>query len=468
MPCALKEAIVKPLIKKPTLDKENLKNFRPVSNLAYLGKLIESVAIDQIEKHLSTHQLHEALQSAYTPDHSTETAVVKVTNDILCALDKRQCVYLVLLDLSAAFDTIDHQVFLSRLQEDYGVVGGVADWMKSYLSGRHQKVDINGTFSEKIELKYGFPQGSKIGPFGFKLYTKPLTAIAKLHNIQIHLYADDTQLYTSFDPNHSVTAMERMEACIADIKDWMANNFLKLNDAKTEFIIFGTPNDVGKVSEWTVSMGSEEVLPSTTVRNIGAMLDSTLTMKSHINSITKSCYFQIRNLSKIRKYLSEEAAKSLTHAFVSSRLDNMNSLLYNVPLYQLKKLQLIQNQAARLIKKEKKSCHITPLLFDLHWLPVEYRIQYKILLLTYKCLHGRGPAYLTSLLEEYHPPRALRSTAQFRLREPSVHKKYGARAFSVAGPRLWNGLPVEIRHSTTVNSFKTSLKTFLFKKAFNL
>lgn len=468
MPTALKEAIVKPLIKKPHLDKEDLKNFRPVSNLPFLGKVIEQVAIDQIEKHLTSHHLHETLQSAYTPNHSTETAMVKVTNDILLALDKRQCAYLVLLDLSAAFDTIDHKVFLSRLQEDYGVTGSVKDWMESYLSDRHQSIDINGTFSEKIKLHYGFPQGSKIGPFGFKLYTKPLSSIAKKYNIQIHLYADDTQLYCSFDPDDSVDAMNRMEECIAEIKSWMEKNFLKLNDSKTEFIIFGTKNDMKRLSEWTVSVGEDNVLPSEWVKDIGVMLDPTLSMNTQINSIVKSCYFQMRNLSKIRKYLSEDAAKALTHAFVSSRLDNMNSLLANIPDYQIHKLQLIQNHAARIIKKQKKSCHITPILIDLHWLPIQYRIQYKILLLVYKCIHGESPVYLSSLVQEHQPSRALRSGSQQLLRELPVRKNYGKRAFSVVGPKLWNLLPFDIKMSTSVNIFKSALKTHLFKCAYDL
>ena len=130
-----------------------------MSNLPYIGKLIEQVAIDQIDKHLSQNNLHEPLQSAYTPNHSTETAVVKVTNDILRALDSRQCVYLVLLDLSAAFDTIDHKVFLRRLQRDYAITGGVTDWMESYLSERSQSISINSISSDKIRLEYGFPQG---------------------------------------------------------------------------------------------------------------------------------------------------------------------------------------------------------------------------------------------------------------------------------------------------------------------
>lgn len=344
----------------------------------------------------------------------------------------------------------------------------VAEWMESYLVGRQQSIDINGTPSDNIQLNYGFPQGSSIGPFGFKLYTKPLTSIAQKHNIQIHLYADDTQLYLPFDPCDSESAMTRMEACIEEIRLWMTENFLKLNDSKTEFIMFGTSNDLAKVTEWTVSVGSSEVMPSTSVRNIGAMLDSALTMNSHINSIIRSCYFQLRSLAKIRKYLTIEAAKTLTHAFVSSRLDNMNSLLYKTPDSMIKKLQLIQNNAARVVMKQKKSCHITPILIDLHWLPVQCRIEYKLLLLVFKCLHGKGPAYLSSLLVEYRPSRSLRSASQDLLHEPAVRKRYGERAFSAAAPRLWNSLPLSVRQCQSVYSFKAALKTHLFKQGYNL
>ena len=404
------------------------------------------------------------------PTTAQRLPLVKVTNDILCALvlDGRQCVYLVLLDLSAAFDTIDHQVFLARLREDYGVTGGVADWMASYLTNRSQVIDINGTYSDKIKLEYGFPQGSKIGPFGFKLYTKPLAAIAKKHGVFLHLYADDTQLYLPFDPQNSKLAMQQMEACITEIQSWMASNFLKLNAEKTEFIMLGTKQDVLKISERTVSVGDEEVLPSETVRDIGAMIDSSLTMKAHINSITKSCYAQIRSLSKIRKYLTEDSSKTISHAFVSSRLDIMNALLFDLPKTQLNRLQAIQNHTARIVKNEHKKCHITPLLIDLHWLPIEFRIHYKILLLVFKCLHGRGPAYLASMLQEYHPSRSLRSADHLLLIEPKVQKKYGDRAFSVCGPKLWNTLPLCIKNSPSVASFKKVLKTHLFKQAYNL
>ena len=397
-----------------------------------------------------------------------ETALLNVSNDILLALDKRQCVFLVLLDLSAAFDTIDYSVFLERLSNDFAVSGSVADWMRSYLVGRKQKVAINSSVSDSIELDYGFPQGSSIGPFGFKLYTKPLTSIAQRHNVNIHLYADDTQLYIPFNPSDSEEAMARLEACIEDIRKWMNENCLKLNDAKTEFVILGSKKDLEQVTAWTVTIGDAEILPSQSARNIRAYFDPSFQMIQHVNNIIKSCYYQIRTLSKIRKYLTIESSKKLIHAFVSSRLDNLNSLLIKLPDTQLRRLQLIQNHAARLVMRQKKSSHVTPLLIKLHWLPIERRIQYKLLLLVYKCLHNTAPAYLSALLQPYEPARALRSAAQCLLVEPKTKKKYGERAFAVAGPRLWNELPLCIRECATFNSFKTAIKTHLFRAGYIL
>ena len=144
----------------------------------------------------------------------------------------------------------------------------------------------------------------------------------------------------------------------------------------------------------------------------------------------------------------------------------MNSLLYDIPDYQTNRLQALQNQLARMIMKERKFSSITQTLIHLHWLPIKYRIEFKILLIVFKCLRGEGPDYLTSLLEEYHPAYTLRSKFWSLLRVPHVHKKYGDRAFSVVGPKLWNDLPLDLKNSASVNIFKKGLKTYLFKKAY--
>ena len=466
VPKEIKTADVTPLLKKQTLDKENMKNFRPVSNLPFAGKLIERVAINQMEEYITANNLVEPLQSAYKAHHSTETALLKVQSDILLALDQRKCVYLVLLDLSAAFDTVDHKVFLQQLKQEYGFEHNALDWMASYLTDREQHVTIDSTPSDAVKLAYGFPQGSCIGPFGFKLYTRPLTAIAHKHEINVHLYADDTQLYISFPPHMSEQAMERLERCIEEIRQWMRGHYLKLNDSKTEFLIIGAPKDVEKVSRRTVTVGDSKIAPSKSARNIGAYMDTALDMKEQIANTVRACYLQLRTISKIRKYLTVSSAEKLCHAFITSRIDNLNSLLYKIPDYLLEKLKLIQHNTARLILKLKKHDHITPALIELHWLPIPDRIRYKILLLVYKALHDEGPKYLAEMLIPYQPARALRSNEKELLTERKLHKSYGERAFAAAGPHLWNSLPLSISKSNSTAIFKSRLKTYLFKCAY--
>ena len=138
------------------------------------------------------------------------------------------------------------------------------EWLETYLTGRRQCVQIDVISSDEVTLQYGFPQGSCIGPFGFKLYTKSLTQIEKHHGIEIHLYADDTQLYITFPPEDSEQAMEKLELCIEDIRQWIRPHYLKLNDTKTEFMMFRIPQDLEKETAWTVTVGDTEILPSPT------------------------------------------------------------------------------------------------------------------------------------------------------------------------------------------------------------
>jgi hypothetical protein len=194
-----------------------------------------------------------------------------------------------------------------------------------------------------------------------------------------------------------------------------------------------------------------------------------MNLEKHVNKVCRAAYMQIRKIGKIRKYLSKRETESLVHAFITSRLDQLNCLLYGLPLRLLNKLQRVQNMAARIITKTKPTDHITPVLKSLHWLPVKYRIQYKVLLLTFKCLNGKAPAYLTQLLEPYQPTRTLRSSKDgLLLRKPSSRLcGSGDRAFSVAVPHLWNQLPHGLRSSETVESFKSGLKKQLFKTAYD-
>ena len=187
-------------------------------------------------------------------------------------------------------------------------------------------------------------------------------------------------------------------------------------------------------------------------------------MTTHINSVCRSASLALRNIGRVRKYLSQSTTERLVHAFITSKLDYCNSLMYGLPSTEIQKLQRIQNSAARLVVKCTCTNHISPFLYNLHWLPVSDRISFKILLLTYKAINGLAPSYVTRLLSPYVPGRKLRSSSQGLLTTPKSNTAtYGDRAFSIAAPRLWNSLPYHIRNAQSVSHFKSLLKTYFFR-----
>ena len=189
-----------------------------------------------------------------------------------------------------------------------------------------------------------------------------------------------------------------MELCVQDIRVWLSRDKLFMNDKKTEFLVIGTRQQLKKVSIDCVTIGAEKILVAEKpVKNLGVWLDSKLSMDAHITKTCSAAFYYLYNIRRIRRYLSKESTESLIHAFTSSRLDYCNSLFYNIPAYQLEKLWRIQSAAARLIIKESKFCHITPLVMTLHWLPVKYRIHFKILLLTFKAIYFLAPSYICDL-----------------------------------------------------------------------
>ena len=334
--------------------------------------------------------------------------------------------------MSAAFDTVDHDLLLERMAKRYGVKGNVLKWFRSYLQDRKQFVIIDGNKSKMKELRYGVPQGSVLGPVLYLLYTSPIGDISRRHRLNYHLYADDTQLYLSFKltPTELPSSIAKIEACVSEIDSWMVCNKLKLNRGKTELLILSARHRPPPSIEY-VDVSGERIESSPSARNIGVIFDEHMSLDKHVTSTCKACFFHLRNISKIRDCLSVADTEKLVHAFITSKLDNTNSLLYGLPKFLIDRLQNVQNAAARVVTRTRKYDHIKPVLKQLHWLPVSQRIDYKILLLTFKALNGQAPSYITELLKPYVPTRNLRSSSKNLLKVPPVKLvSYGHRCFS--------------------------------------
>ena len=283
-----------------------------------------------------------------------------------------------------------------------------------------------------------------------------------------HCYADDTQLYIAIEHSANLhSELLRMERCVADIRNWMRRNMLKLNDDKTELIVFASRYNHHLHSDDSMKIGNTAVVCEPQVKNLGVIFDQVMSMRQHVNYTSRTARFHLRNISRIRRYTPEESCKLVVQSLVTSRFDYSNGLLYGIPKSAVSILQFVQNSAASIVTKTAPREHttrITPVLKELHWLPVDRRIKYKMLLYT-EALNGLASEYLCNMVELYAPDRVLRSASQNLLVVPRGKRcQYGMRTFAIAAATLWNSLNVgdrgnRVRCGPSLESFKSNLKT---------
>ena len=243
----------------------------------------------------------------------------------------------------------------------------------------------------------------------------------------------------------------------------MFENKLKLNPDMTEFMLIGNQSQRRKFDScFPISLLGNDFNPANVVRNLGVIFDADFSFKNHVSNVVKSCYYHMRDLRRVRKHLSRDTATSLANALVSSRLDYCNSLLYSLPKSSVQKLQLVQNTLARIVSCRSKFCSISPILRELHWLPVKSRIYFKANLLIYKALKYNSPKSLRNLLSTRSVDFNLRNVDSMSLCTLPACKGYGCRSFSYFSPLLWNPLPPEIRHSSSISTFRKHLKQYYF------
>ena len=467
-PAIFKLALITPIVKKTGLDATEPKSYRPISNLPVVSKLLERVVARQLVQYVTAAGLLPTLQSGFRSFHSTETAVLKVLSDIYHAVDQGDIVALLLLDLSAAFDTVDHPILIKRLEHSFGISDAALSWFRSYLSDRKEIVRRGTLKSAVHSVTCGVPQGSVLGPILFVLYTADLAAIIQRHQLCPHHYADDTQIYGSCRPSAAAALVARMSSCVEEVADWMRSNRLQLNAEKSEFIWFGTRQRIGAATLPSLPVLGDVIAPSSIVRNLGIYMDSQLSMGAHVDRTVARCFATLRQLRSVRRSVSTSVFQTLVTSLVVSRLDYGNAVLCGLPNTQLRRVQSVLNAGARLIFGLRRSDHISSALVSLHWLRARERTVFKMAVLVYRSLNCQAPIYLSSSLmrvSDIPSRRRLRSSSTMQLDVPRHRISVGARAFPVAGATIWNSLPDDVTSAPSISTFRRRLKTFLFSRS---
>ncbi|MEL7308753.1 MAG: reverse transcriptase family protein, partial [Pseudomonadota bacterium] len=460
-PVSEKRAIITPVIKKESLDKDDLMNYRPVSQLTFLSKFIERVISNRVDAFLSAHSLLPPFQSAYRKFHSTETLLVHLCNELSVARGKRMVSCLISLDLSAAFDTVDHTLLLDRLFHSFGFSGTVLQLFSSYLSGRSNFVSVDSSSSELFSLPFGVPQGSVLGPRLYSLYVAPVSSIINSYNISHHVYADDTCIFVSFSSTMSDSTASNVEHCLIHLCDWFNCNFLKLNPTKTNILLFNTDKIDAPLN---INVLGHSPSVTNSLKYLGVLFDDSLMFDKHVITVCKSAFIFLRSLYRIRRFLKRDTVLLVINAFVMSRIDYCNAILSYCNKYSIKRLQRVQNCFARLVYCLPRFSSTSALIKQLGWLRIAQRVDFKLCCLAHKCIYGSCPDYLKNLIAPVSSsatPLFLRSTSKCLLYCPISRASFVRRSFSFCVPRLWNSVPDYIRCERRYFVFRRLLKDYL-------
>ena len=386
--------------------------------------------------------------------------MIGLVDEVLNGFDENKCTVIVFLDLSAAFDTIDHEKLLSIMSEELGITGTALEWFRSFITGRTQQVRINGEYSESLDVQFGTPQGSVLGPELFSIYVRNLPEVFGKCSFNSSAFADDSNGRKTFSLSFQYDVLKNdVPNCLDEITKWMNYQFLKINPDKTEILLLypkSMENDV--IIRGSIIKDQQCIRFSDVVKNVGVWVDKHLDMSDHVNKIVSHSYKILKDIGRIRSVLSQNHTEMLVHAVVSTRLDYCNSLFYNMSKMNLQKLQKVQNAAARLVVMKRKRESISSAIRQLHWLRVESRIIFKILLLVYKGIQGTSSKNIQLDFKSHN----CRPEEFLMLKTNFCKTKYGRRTFQYNAPRLWNALPLHIRTEEKLDTFKRMVKTLLF------
>ena len=460
VPNEFKYARIKPLYKKGN---RNLpENYRPVSILTVISKVLEKAIFVQLEKYLKVNDLLYSHQSGFRKKHSTDTCLINLLDYLRTNISEGKYVGMVMLDLQKAFDTVDHNILCEKLRQ-MGV--GSIEWFKSYLDLRQQLVNIDGINSEPGTVSCGVPQGSLLGPLLFLCYVNdmPISIKGKLL-----LYADDSAiLVPGTDPNIIARVLSNE---LSNANKWLIDNKLSLHLGKTESILFGTEKKLASVNNFHVQCDNISVTSVKNVTYLGLSLENTLSSNSIVSNIIKKASSRLKFLYRYKDILNENSRKILCNALIQCHFDYCCSAWYTSTGKTLKnKLQVMQNKIIRFILNLENRSHVGLLEQEkVNMLPVSSRVQQLKLNHVLNIRNDNCPEYLKENFSKISDTELKQCTraSRFNFFLPRVLNQ-AVNTFYFSGIKDWNALPANIKEITNADSFRSAVKEHILTELKN-
>jgi exonuclease III len=458
-PTCWKSALLNPIpkIRNPV----NTKDFRPISLLCTLSKVVEKIVGEQVLDYLNSQNILDPFQSGYRKLYSTATALLKITEDMRMAIFKKRVIVSVFLDFSKAFECVNHKILLRKLSQ-MNLSDPVVKWFESYLSERQCAAKgRNGARSEWIKVERGVPQGTVLGPLLFSLYIHDINVILR-NRCKYHIYADDIQLFIECDLSELHEAIKILNFILEDIANWSERHGLKLNPSKTQAMLIASAKihkQIKKLTLPTLTLSGTQITFSDTVKNLGVFFDTTLSWDRHISSICQKVYGSLNNLHKFRAMTPETIRLRLVKSLILPHFDYCSFVYCNLTSTQRKRLQNLMHAAISYVYDIPFASRLTKYYFKAEILQLHDRHNLEILLMTHKIVHKNCPTYLLDMLTMANSvnTRATRSH-KFKIHVPRVGVNTPENSFVVKASRLWNDLPADLCSNIKIESFKSELR----------
>ena len=412
-----------------------------------LSKVNERLAHKQFVTFLDHNDKLSRFQSGNRKCHSTQTALLSVTDELLKAMDEKKISLLVLMDMCKAFDSISHYILLSTLR-NLGLSPSALEWFNSYLKGRYQHVRIEDIVSQSLPLDCGVPQGSILGPVLFTVYINDLLSVRE--HCQTACYVDDSKLYLKFKTSKLSDAISAVNSDLREICRWCFQNTLLMNPDKTKLLGIGVPKLLQQLPDFTITLCGKTISSTPVAKDLGVFLDQHHSYDEHICKTVSSCMNKLIQINRIRHLLNKETLPLIINTFVFSRLFYCSSVWSNTSVTNVQKFQLVQNFAARIIYGLRKYDHISEGLRSLRWQNVKQRLMHK-------CLNGLSPSYLSNKFWTRSSIHDRQTRHRGNLNIPSCRIAACQRAFYYRGVKIWNSLNKDLKQIADNTVFKKHL-----------